>query len=321
MPNGNRVARVEVLLSDLGLSWEFVEDFNLASLIYEDGTQVRKTEHRAPKERVGEYAVQMKAGAEFPPIIVGDPNVLVDGNTRVAAAELIKKAKHSAYVVKFSTFTVAKLVAGTLNNQGGQRLDTNEAKKLAQELVNQGFRADDPLVVRATAVSKTTLQNWAAERSFQQRATKAGLGTEMEKIPTLHARKLLNDIKSDPVLVEAIKVSAEAQLPVAKLRELVKSVEGSSSEAEAFTKIADVRTDNKERIEQLRAGASPVPSPSGRAAAALGMLAKLASDFQPREFVPLDSEVMRRQHPKWRDAVAFCQAVLAEFDAKAQVAA
>src|SRR5215472_8713856 len=90
--------RFEALFQRWGLQWEFVPELSLADQLKTlDEAQVRDLSHIAPTERVHEYALQMKGGANFPPIVLMAPNILIDGNTRAQAGRQAGRTTLPAY--------------------------------------------------------------------------------------------------------------------------------------------------------------------------------------------------------------------------------
>src|SRR5262245_20844543 len=84
-----RDTRIEAILDRWGLTYELQQEFPLRRLKIADETQARTAEHRQPTASVDEYAVHMRNGAQFPPILVATNGMLIDGNTRVAAGERV----------------------------------------------------------------------------------------------------------------------------------------------------------------------------------------------------------------------------------------
>ena len=87
----NRDPRAEALFAQWNIPFELNHEFSIADIRRLDGAQVRDLGHIAPEEGVQEYATQMRSGALFPPIVLMKPNILVDGNTRLAAANAIER--------------------------------------------------------------------------------------------------------------------------------------------------------------------------------------------------------------------------------------
>jgi ParB/Sulfiredoxin domain len=102
-------------LREWNLVYEIVPDFPLSRIRRDDQSQVRQLAHIAPALRVEEYAQQMRNGAMFPPILLMTPDLLIDGNTRLKAAQRIGRQSFPAIVVDTKTRDMALILAASLN--------------------------------------------------------------------------------------------------------------------------------------------------------------------------------------------------------------
>ena len=80
-------ALVEAKLIEWAIPYDYVADFAIDDVRSLPDVQVRATEHIADDDQVDQYAEHMRQGVTFPPIVIFGENILVDGNTRVAAAK------------------------------------------------------------------------------------------------------------------------------------------------------------------------------------------------------------------------------------------
>src|SRR5262245_58533820 len=92
---------IENLLRDWNIPFEFELDSPVNRLdAKSNDSQVAEVKHRAPQETVNEYAIQMRAGAVFPPMVATHNRRLIDGNTRKAACEANGVETFPVYFVK-----------------------------------------------------------------------------------------------------------------------------------------------------------------------------------------------------------------------------
>lgn len=231
---------VEAKLRDWNLDYAYDPAFDLAAIEHADYTQVRAAEGRVDPAQVDEYKRQMDNGAVFPPIVVMQGNILIDGNTRVEAIRKLrgKNKTFPAFVVHFPTAAMARAFAASMNQRNGRRLSTGEAKEAALALVECGF-ADEAISLEV-GYSRTQIGKWKSQQRLVEaleRAGRADLATPL----TQTAQQELGALKSDPVVVEAAKAIVNSNAPAGSVRELVKAVKATNSEAEALDTIEKVR--------------------------------------------------------------------------------
>src|SRR5258707_1224478 len=101
--------------------------------------RVRAAPHIAPARRVEEYTQQTRNGAVFPPILIRKPNILIDGNTRLAAAKRVGRKTFPAIVVEIDSPERAKILAAAVNQMGGERLTSGEAHEASLLMMQQGY--------------------------------------------------------------------------------------------------------------------------------------------------------------------------------------
>src|SRR3954466_2219270 len=115
--------RTESVLTSLGVKFEYVPEFPMSDLISDPTTQVRREENRAPKPEVERYHGLLKAGAEFPPIVVTGANKVIDGNTRWGAYDRMRRTTIPAYRCNITAPAVAKRIGVELNAVHGKRME------------------------------------------------------------------------------------------------------------------------------------------------------------------------------------------------------
>lgn len=204
------------------------------------------------------YAEGMEHGDVFPPIVihkVGAEYVVMDGNHRVAAADLVGSTTIDSYVVKNAS--PAQLTSYIYEANSKHGLPTSMADRLRQAiyLVERG-------VPRAQAASRLKipagkLQAALDVYSAEQRFAKLGI----RKLDGLNqtAKRVLDSIRSDDVLKPAAMLVLEAGLGGQDLAAFVKRVNEPRTEREALRVINQERETRTATIKATAGGRIPVP--------------------------------------------------------------
>jgi ParB-like chromosome segregation protein Spo0J len=110
---------------------------------------------------VGNYAESMRAGAEFPPIVVDSKNRLVCGHTRYAAYKKVFGPDYSltATVTKNTKDVDLIMEAAGDNSKHGHPLDTYEKKKVVLRLKEHGV--DPAKISKILGVTVDRVEEWA----------------------------------------------------------------------------------------------------------------------------------------------------------------
>ena len=244
---------VEAKLQDWNLSYEYVAEFPLEKIRIVDWTQVRSaTEHAgADKESLAEFRIQMTKGAVYPPVIVMEPDVLLDGNHRVTAAKSLRRKVFPAFVVKFNSVDLAKSFAAAVNQMGGRRLTAQEAYQAATTMMARGMA--DEAIAREIGRSAPSVRDMRRQNEFAQRsAAIPELARLMQQKPIpAKAQQKLATISHDPAFAEAVKVVAETRAPMQTVREIVDAA------AEARTDTDAIIAVRAKRDEMAPAGPPP----------------------------------------------------------------
>ena len=88
------------------------------------------------------YAEQMRNDAVFPGIVVNDAGELVDGNTRLAATERLKRGTIAAYVCSDLTPLIARALSVELNQSHGESMTPAEIRAFVIGAVREGQTLD-----------------------------------------------------------------------------------------------------------------------------------------------------------------------------------
>jgi ParB-like chromosome segregation protein Spo0J len=243
--------QIEAKLRDWNLTYDYDPDFALAEIRVVDWTQVRTAEHIADKDTLAEFRTQMTQGAVYPPLVVMEPDVLVDGNHRVTAAKGLHRKTFPAFVVKFNSVDLAKSFAAAVNQMGGRRLTTQEAYQAAVTMMARGMA--DEAIAREIGRAPSSVRDMRRQNEFTQRsAAIPELARLMEQAPVpAKAQMKLATITHDPAFAEAVKVVAETRAPAQTVSEIVQAATSARNDADAIIAI------RRKRAELAPAGPPP----------------------------------------------------------------
>ena len=243
--------QIEAKLRDWNLTYEYTAEFPLESVRVVDWTQVRTAEHVADKDTLAEFRMQMTQGAVYPPIVIMEPDVLVDGNHRVTAAKALRRKTFPAFVVKFNSVDLAKSFAAAVNQMGGRRLTTQEAYQAAITMMARGMA--DEAIAREIGRSPSSVRDMRKQNEFTQRSTAIPeIAKLMQQAPIpAKSQMKLAAIPHDPVFAEAVKVVAETRAPAATVNEIVEAATSARTDTDGIIAI------RRKRAELAPAGPPP----------------------------------------------------------------
>lgn len=223
--------KVESILQEFNLRYELLEAVELSTIADEPAQQARAIVHRAIPENVEKYYEQMKAGAQFPPIVLREPRILLDGNTRRAAASKLGMQYFPAYVVHdITTGDMARALSGAINQTNGQPLTVEEAQEIAVEMMYGELRFSVQSVARYVGRSATQINRWRKQSDVKRHAERLGLDEQIGMISATQREKLA-DVQHDEPFRRLVEVVAGSKPPNAELTAVVKDVAAATSEA------------------------------------------------------------------------------------------
>jgi ParB-like chromosome segregation protein Spo0J len=291
LPDQLQHAALAAKLNEWGLEYTVNRDFVIADVVVQKEAQVREATHIAPTMRVEEYSQQMRNGAIFPPVILRTPNVLIDGNTRLAAAKRIGRKTFPALIVDTKTKDTAKILAAALNQMGGERLNPSEAHEAALLMMRNDF--PDAVVARELGRDLSQVRRWRNQRDVEHRAEQLGLGEEIKQISRTTLGTLAGVSREEP-FVELVKLMADVRPKEKDAKQYVTDAMQAPSDEEAVAAIVSLR-------EEL-APVGPPPKTAARRQlplirAAIGNLLKIEGNpdvaFNPAS---RDEELARWEH-------------------------
>ena len=289
-------------LREWNLSSEIVPEFEIDKIRRDPTVQVRSGQHIAPKDRVDEYTQQMRNGAQFPPILLYKPDILIDGNTRIAAAKRVGRKTFPAIIVNARRPEMGKILAASVNQMGGERLTSEEAHEAAQLMMQEGY--PDPAIARELGRDMTQVRRWRAERDVREHAERLGLTEAVNRIPATALRTLIA-VPHDEPFADLAKLFSDVRPTVNEAKEMVTKVAQAPSDADAL-----------KVIETLREELAPEGPPPHRAnvnrevnlaRAAIGNLLK----FDGRALAALDPAKRDEDLERWTKLEGVVRQVLA----------
>jgi hypothetical protein len=181
-PEELQYAPLEAKLKEWQLSYNVDREFPIDQIRVSDDAQVRKVKEIAPAARVQEYAMQMRNGAVFPPILLRKPgNILIYGNTRIGAAKHIGRKTFPAIIVDTKTEDMHKILAAAVNQMGGERLSPDSAHEAALLMMQSGY--PDSAIARELGRDLSQVRRWRNQREVLQRIETHGLNAQTEGVP------------------------------------------------------------------------------------------------------------------------------------------
>ncbi|HEY2332965.1 MAG TPA: ParB N-terminal domain-containing protein [Acidimicrobiales bacterium] len=229
---------LEALLDEWNVPYELVDGVELSEIQTKDYSQVRNSEHRAPKENVEQYALQMSNGAVFPPIVLAaNDHAIIDGNTRAAAARRNGWTSFPAYLIKPADGKRARAIGATINMMGGARLSSIELEACASDFLDAGF-VDAEIARRLGRTPE-----WA--RKFRKRSeftARAGEHKGAAQIRPLVAEKLADITLDAPLnaVLDAVAAGRVKKLDRPWADKIVDAVRETRSERGAMDAVAAI---------------------------------------------------------------------------------
>ena len=175
------------------------------------------------EETVLLYGVAMEQGSDFPRIIgyeQGNKFVVIDGNHRVAAAELAHKRSLPALVVTNPTPAMIQALTYEANTTHGLPTSLEERIQQAMHLMATGMSRTD--AAKALSIPESRLAQAQELRQADIRIYKLRKGV-VGGLPVA-VRKRLDNIRSDTVLAAAVDLVTQAKMTAIDVSDMVTEV-------------------------------------------------------------------------------------------------
>jgi ParB-like chromosome segregation protein Spo0J len=282
------------------LKFRLIESFDLDTVRIVREAQVRGVNTIAPREQVERYVLQMKGGAEFPPIVLWT-GTLIDGNTRVAACRKLGQGTFPAYEVELPNLDMARMLGAALNQLGGQSLRPDEARAAALMSLDAGWT--DTQIHREYGVAVATVRGWRMQRQAEERAERLGIGDVLGELSRKKQQQVAKVTHDEPfkLLVEELQRGRPDDRDT---KEVVAAVLEATSDDVAVSVIAEAAAD------WTPIGPDPgsvPPSPAREAKKFLGGLVKHPASHW------VDVRHVDDLLPKWEQLAEIAAQVVAEY--------
>lgn len=236
-------SKVESLLRDWNLRFDLAEAVEIDTIVQVSEQQARAVAHRALPENVEQYYEQMKNGAQFPPIVLREPRIMLDGNTRIAAAKKLGLQFFPAYIVHdITTADMARALSAAINQTGGVRLTNTEAQDVALEMLYGDLKFPVQTVARYVGRSPAQINRWRKQTEVLKHAERLGI-TEQAKAISANQREKLAGVQFDEPFRRLVDVVAGSKPPNSELTTLIKEIEKATSEADAINLVESASVD------------------------------------------------------------------------------
>ena len=187
-----RGVQIEAKFVDWNVPYRYNPKLPIGNVRVVESAQIRSIEHMVDTAQVERYMAQMDNGAVFPPIVLMGDTLLLDGNTRLAAARKLRRKTIPVFHGEFPNSDVGRAFAASLNQQNGRSLSTEEAHAAAMSLLAYGY--PEETVAREIGYSRTAINHWRKEKEYQDRATATLVADKAAGVTKIDQRKLA-DIK------------------------------------------------------------------------------------------------------------------------------
>lgn len=268
------------LVQTLGFNWEFDHDYLTPRGEKEQRIQIRDEDHVAPTSQVTFYAAEMRRGVKFPPIVVTRDGYIVDGNTRIAAANRKPPLPTLPAVILNENWTGASdgvqrrlhVLGAAFNIKNGKGIDQKEIKRAIYKLAeDSGY--DGVRIAALLGCPDRVVKDALAEKRAKDRGEAAGIHVN-GSIPATQLRRLggaSNTLHTAP-FVELLTLQQDAGLTDAELRGLIVKVQGAKDDDAALALLRGERDSRHEQIADFTARGKALPSASVKLRQRLGFI-------------------------------------------------
>lgn len=221
------------------------------------------------------YAAAMEQGDVFPAIVLHKQKsgkyVVLDGNHRVAAANLVGYEKTTAFVTTDIAPAQAELFIYAANARHGLPTTVEERTNQGIFLVARGNRPKE--VAKALSIPENTLYRALASKRSTERLIRVGVKTD--KLTDTDIRRL-GSITSNTVLLPASDLVIKAGLNRDEVNSFVTEINKGESEREQLKTIDAWKSRHAGRIRSTSGGKVTLPENAKR----VQMLGRLARNIQ-----------------------------------------
>lgn len=277
--------QVESWLTSRGVTFKPCRRIALDRIKRDESRRNQARAEALDAEVVERYTAAVRAGEQFPPIVVyksGAGFVIIDGNHRDEAHLKARSENIVAYEVAEDTPSeLIELLTVEANTRHGQPTDTAWRVRQAMHLLATG--RDEATVLAATGVTRHQITTARRLDKVDERARRLGVYA-WDDVPAT-TRALMASVSSDPVLASMAEVVIDTNMGIEDVRAFLKQVRESNSEADALRIVGEVGDQRKQRqVGAKSAKSRRLASPRQRVLAALGAVTALSPGDLPRLF-------------------------------------
>ena len=270
--------QIEAKLAERKIDYEFEPNARIEDIRDVEGIQVRRIEHRAPKDQVERYATAMRHGAQFPAVLLNDRMELVDGNTRLEAAKKSGVDTIPAYILHGVTTLEARSLSVEQNQSNGLAMTEDEIRTFIVDAVQGGQQPEIKSLARMTGMKESKIARWIADSKFATKVRSAGIDDRLTGVLPESTRVALEGTHLAPVFENLTVLAAEARMPASEVKKLVQAVNAAPSQSDALAIVSAERDARADRIRAAAAGFRPTPRRSTGSAQHFGALLKFDVD-------------------------------------------
>lgn len=205
------------------------------------------------------YAAAMEQGDVFPPVVLHKQKngkyVVLDGNHRVSAANLVGYVETTAFVVEKIAPAQAELFTYAANARHGLPTTTEERVNQGMFLVARGNRPKE--VAKALSIPETALYRAMASRRGSERLIRVGV--KADKLADSMVRRL-DAIASNTVLLPAAELVMKASLRSDEVSALVSEINKGESEKDQLQTIESWKNRHSGRLRSTSGGKVTLPA-------------------------------------------------------------
>lgn len=229
-------------------------------------------------ESVERFSTALKAGHQFPPIVVyaiGKQLVIVDGNNRHEAAMRAKCEFIQGIVISDQTDSdLIQLLTVEANASHGVTPPVEWRLRQAFHLEKIGH--SEATAAEACGVSLSQLRNARSQQEAEQRAKLLRIHNFPELGGT--SKQVLNGLKLEPVFYAASQFAADSKLSSEQVRDLCRAVKTGRSEQVQLAIVAEQQKLLKAEMGAKKALSKRVNSPKNALVAGIGLMTNLNTD-------------------------------------------
>lgn len=270
--------QIESKLLERKIDYAFEPNVKISEIRDAEGNQVRRIEHRAPKDQVARYATAMKHGATFPAIVLNDRLEKIDGNTRLEATIRNGGDTIPAYICHGVTTLEARSLSVELNQANGLAMTDDEIKKFVVDAVQEGEQPEIKSLARMTGVKESKIARWIGETKFRVRVERAGIDSPLVADLPESTKAALEATRLAPVFEKLTTLAAEARMPANEVKKVVAQVNSATSQNEAIEIVDAEREARSDRLRAVASGFKPKARRSVGSAQHIGALVKFEVD-------------------------------------------